>query len=228
VTNADQLGGVSASAYVQTNDARLTDARTPLAHTHTEYTLTTDSRLSDARTPLPHTHPEYASGSSNTIFDRGLSPEFPNSILTTLGETDIHGIMLTEHDLTINKPYIKWYSAESTFQHYGIVITNWIFTTGKTVTWNEFDFDCKISGSAVLRMRIYDTNNVLMFTKTVSSTTGSDWQNISLDTAEIAEINGSVVTPSWSGNKFRIDVRLTSKDNGEAYLSDIHFKYTAV
>lgn len=47
---------------VATNDARLSDSRTPLAHTHisTEITgtavLTADIRLSDARTPLSHVH----------------------------------------------------------------------------------------------------------------------------------------------------------------------------
>jgi hypothetical protein len=45
-----------------TADARLSDARTPLAHSHAPVdvtgtaVVTTDSRLSDARTPLAHSH----------------------------------------------------------------------------------------------------------------------------------------------------------------------------
>ncbi len=54
---------ISGTAVI-TSDARLSDSRTPLAHTHvsTDITgtavLTADTRLSDSRTPLAHTHAE--------------------------------------------------------------------------------------------------------------------------------------------------------------------------
>lgn len=56
-------GIADTSQLVLTSDGRLSDARTPTAHTHapSEITgtavVTTDSRLSDARTPTAHTHP---------------------------------------------------------------------------------------------------------------------------------------------------------------------------
>ena len=67
-------GKQPAGSYVLTTDARLSDERLPLAHTHTvnqitdlqtaldakqaagSYVTTTDARLSDSRTPLAHTH----------------------------------------------------------------------------------------------------------------------------------------------------------------------------
>jgi hypothetical protein len=63
--------GSTAGSFCQGNDSRLSDARTPLTHTHAatdivsgtldvarlpaSVVLTTDSRLSDSRTPLAHT-----------------------------------------------------------------------------------------------------------------------------------------------------------------------------
>lgn len=62
-------GIADTAALVVTTDARLSDARTPTAHTHTladvtdytapdlsGYATTSDARLSDARPPLAHTH----------------------------------------------------------------------------------------------------------------------------------------------------------------------------
>ena len=72
-------GIADTSALVFTTDARLSDARTPTAHTHTladvtDYTApdlsgyvpTTDSRLSDARTPLAH-KASHATGGTDAL-----------------------------------------------------------------------------------------------------------------------------------------------------------------
>ncbi len=54
--------GATATTAVAGNDARLTNARTPTAHTHPPADITgtavvtADARLSDARTPTAHTH----------------------------------------------------------------------------------------------------------------------------------------------------------------------------
>ena len=63
--------GTAANTFCEGNDSRLSDARTPLSHTHTKSDITdfpvygttagticegNDSRLSDARTPVAHTH----------------------------------------------------------------------------------------------------------------------------------------------------------------------------
>lgn len=62
--------GTAAGALCAGNDPRLSDARTPTAHTHAQSDITnlttdlsnkvdtTDARLSDARTPTAHTHPQ--------------------------------------------------------------------------------------------------------------------------------------------------------------------------
>lgn len=58
-----QFGTTSTTACVG-NDSRLSDARTPLTHTHAPAdvtgtaVITSDARLSDARTPTAHTHPQ--------------------------------------------------------------------------------------------------------------------------------------------------------------------------
>lgn len=79
IANKSDIGHTH-SQYVQTTDSRLSDARTPITHTHTKsqitdfpsiptvptnvsaftndanYVTTDDTRLSNARTPLSHTH----------------------------------------------------------------------------------------------------------------------------------------------------------------------------
>lgn len=58
------------NAKVNTNDARLSDARTPVTHSHAAAditgtaVLTSDARLSDARTPTTHTH-DYEPANAN-------------------------------------------------------------------------------------------------------------------------------------------------------------------
>ena len=105
-TDINSLSKVNAiiadATLIDTTDARLSDARTPSAHTHPEseisdlqsYLLatdlstlaalntllddatlidTTDSRLSDARTPTSHTHSEYAIISAVTRVEAGTT-----------------------------------------------------------------------------------------------------------------------------------------------------------
>ena len=78
------------STLIVEGDARLTDARTPTAHTHApaEVTgtavITTDSRLSDARTPTAHASSHQPGGSDGidleTIYGKGSTlPTLPNA-----------------------------------------------------------------------------------------------------------------------------------------------------
>lgn len=69
-TAALGIVGTAANTLCAGDDSRLSDARTPLAHTHAQSEVTNlvtdlsnkvdtnDARLSDARTPLAHTHPQ--------------------------------------------------------------------------------------------------------------------------------------------------------------------------
>jgi hypothetical protein len=70
--------GATSTTAVAGNDARLTDARTPLSHTHVPgdvtgtAVVTADSRLSDARTPTAH-KTSHQNGGSDEIDVTGLS-----------------------------------------------------------------------------------------------------------------------------------------------------------
>jgi hypothetical protein len=87
--------GNTANSFCQGNDSRLSDARTPSAHTQAWSTITAtptnlsgygitdavssaDSRLSDARTPLAHTHGNITNGGAI-----GANPNLP--VITTTG-----------------------------------------------------------------------------------------------------------------------------------------------
>jgi hypothetical protein len=65
--------GTTAGTICQGTDARLADARAPLAHTHAPSdvtgtaVITSDARLSDARTPTAHTHVVTAISDSSAV-----------------------------------------------------------------------------------------------------------------------------------------------------------------
>ena len=74
------VDGYGITDAIDDSDARLTDARTPLAHDHAPgdvtgtAVITTDSRLSDARTPTAHTHaPADVTGTAVITSDSRLS-----------------------------------------------------------------------------------------------------------------------------------------------------------
>lgn len=58
----DQVGA-ALSEKADQDDPRLSDAREPLPHEHSEYVQQTDERLTDARTPLPHAESHGPGGS---------------------------------------------------------------------------------------------------------------------------------------------------------------------
>lgn len=79
------------STAVATTDSRLSDARTPLAHTHapSEVTgtavVTSDARLSDARTPTAHTHPASAISDATAAGRSVLTAADAGTARTNLG-----------------------------------------------------------------------------------------------------------------------------------------------
>ena len=84
--NALNLGGVAASQYVQTGDARLSDARNPLPGSP-NYVQPTDARLSDARNPL--------AGSTNYVQNTS-APQTANFNVTgtgTAGSMTVNGAL---------------------------------------------------------------------------------------------------------------------------------------
>lgn len=91
------------STKVDTTDPRLSDARTPKAHTHTIANVTSlqsaldgkvgtsDARLADARTPLPHTHAlSDVTGTGNLATNTSVSDAVSSAMTAHKSETDPH------------------------------------------------------------------------------------------------------------------------------------------
>lgn len=121
-------GNASANQVVKGNDSRLSDARTPVSHTHTTSEITdfptlgtaaaldvattgdasaqqvvrgNDSRLSDARTPLSHTH------TLSEITDAGTAASKNSTSSVTADSTDLveSGAVKTAIDNAISGAY---------------------------------------------------------------------------------------------------------------------------
>lgn len=121
-------GNASANQVVKGNDSRLSDARTPVSHTHTTSEITdfptlgtaaaldvattgdasaqqvvrgNDSRLSDARTPVSHTH------TLSEITDAGSAASKDSTSSVTAGSSDLveSGAVKTAIDNAISGAY---------------------------------------------------------------------------------------------------------------------------
>ncbi len=158
-----------------------------------------------------------------------LCPEYPNGVLTSLGESSILGLMHTDYDPIVDKTYFEWSSGEDEHQYYGIMFKHWLkgppdipdnvqVPVGyiRRVLINDLKFYAYMDGDVSLRVRIYDIDGNINVEKNLLPSPTPGWLTIMLDQSELDALNANERYPNY----MRFEIRMGARVNGKVRIAD--------
>jgi len=150
-----------------------------------------------------------------------VCPEYPNGVLTSLGNSNIMGLMTTDYDPIVDKTFFEWSSTEDMFHYYGIVFKHWMPKTpvGKKLVFKDAKFYAKLIGESEINFKVYDATNTLIVEK-IFGTFDSDWSTITFNSTDLSSMNA--VGLDWE--YVRCEVCLSARNSGKALISDFAVK----
>lgn len=142
-----------------------------------------------------------------------LTPEYPSSTLTSLGEMEVKGEMHVDYDSTAEKTYFEWISNEPTEQYYGVVLKHWFPKSLLPLIWESGYLDLRIIGSGSVTMTVKKEGSTL-FSHVYSDTAGG-WHRFPFNSTELATLNAET---QWDDG-FTVEFKLGAYDGGSVNLS---------